>query len=201
MASGPSKQELEMYWNNSRQYFDELAKHYQETDPEYYRTNILPFYNNPFQNTYSTQNKKSGNKAAALFAVMGIVAILGVGAAVLFFVLRDSSTEFIEKQTQKIEESIIGKDLKEFETIEKDSKENTKDSKENTKDSKETVTDEEDSEGLNSDDHFIIGSKKISEKDYDKAEYHFKKVKKGTQYYEQSQQLLKNMKYLRKYAK
>lgn len=194
MASGPSKQELEMYWNNSRQYFDELAKHYQETDPQYYKQNILPFYNNPFQNTYSAQNKTSGSKAAALFVVIGLVAVLGVGAAVVFFLLRDSSTEFIEKQTQKIEESISGKDVKEFETIEKDPKENIKDPK-------ETVIDEEDSDGLDSEDHFIIGSKKISEKDYDKAEYHFKKVKKGTQYYEQSQQLLKNMKYLRKYAK
>jgi hypothetical protein len=194
MASGPSKQELEMYWNNSRQYFDELAKHYQETDPEYYKKHILPFYNNPFQNTYSAQNKTSGSRAAVMFVLITFIGVMGIGAAAAFFMLRDSSTEFIEEQTKKVEESIIGKDLKEFETIEKDSKENTKDSK-------ETVIDEEDSEGLNSDDHFIVGSKKIAEKDYDKAEYHLKKVKKGTQYYEQSQQLLKNMKYLRRFAK
>jgi len=194
MASGPSKQELEMYWNNSRQYFDELAKHYQETDPEYYKKHILPFYNNPFQNTYTAQNKRSGSKAAVLFVVIAVFAILGIGAAGLFFVLSDSSSDFIEEQTKKVEESIIGKDSKEFETIEKEPEGNTKDSK-------ETVVDEEDSDGLSSDDHFIVGSKKIAEKDYDKAEYHLKKVKKGTQYYEQSQELLKNMKYLRRFAK
>lgn len=194
MASGPSKKELEMYWNNSRQYFDELAKHYQETDPQYYKQNILPFYNNPFQNTYSAQNKRSGSKTAALFVAIAVLVIIGVGAAGLFFVLRDSSTEFIEEQTKKVEESITGKDSKEFETIEKDPKSNTRDSK-------ETVVDEEDDEGMGSEDHFIVGSKKIAEKDYDKAEYHLKKVKKGTQYYEQSQELLKNMKYLRRFAK
>ncbi len=194
MASGPSKQELEMYWNNSRQYFDELAKHYQETDPQYYKQFILPFYNNPFQNTYTAQNKRSGSKSALMFVVIGFVVVMGVGAAVLFFLLSDSSTEFIEEQTKKIEESVSGKDIKEFETIGKDSAKN--------KDQKETLAEEEeDSEGLSSEDHFIVGSKKIAEKDYDKAEYHLKKVKKGTQYYEQSQQLLKNMKYLRKFAK
>jgi len=194
MASGPSKQELEMYWNNSRQYFDELAKHYQETDPEYYKKHILPFYNNPFQSTNTVQNKRSGSRAAVLFVAIAMFAVIGVGAAVMFFVLSESSTDFVEEQTKKVEESIIGEDLKEFETIKKDPKDNSKEQEENN-------IDQEDEEGLSSEDHFIVGSKKIAEKDYDKAEYHLKKVKKGTQYYEQSQELLKNMKYLRRFAK
>ena len=47
----------------------------------------------------------------------------------------------------------------------------------------------------------MIGSKKIGDKDYDKAEYHLKQVKPGSTYYEQSKQLLESIKYLRKYDK
>ena len=51
------------------------------------------------------------------------------------------------------------------------------------------------------DDDFILGSKYISEKDYDKAEEHLKKIKPGSKNYEQAQQLLESIKYLRKYDK
>ena len=44
MATGPSKEELEMYWKSSRQYFDELAKYYKTADPEYYDVYIGPYY-------------------------------------------------------------------------------------------------------------------------------------------------------------
>ena len=73
--------------------------------------------------------------------------------------------------------------------------------KDDTKTSKNDDSDKDDNSSLSSDDHFIIGSKKIGEKDYDKAEYHLKQVKPGTQYYEQSKQLLESLKFLRKYDK
>jgi hypothetical protein len=42
-----TKEELEEYYKNSRQYFDNLAKYYLEMDKDYYNEFIAPIYNNP----------------------------------------------------------------------------------------------------------------------------------------------------------
>jgi hypothetical protein len=62
MPSGPSKQELEMYWKDSRQYFDELARYYKESDKAYYDEYIAPFYSNLIQ--FQKQEKRRRHKAA-----------------------------------------------------------------------------------------------------------------------------------------
>src|SRR4030095_8231445 len=179
MPSGPSKQELEMYWRDSRQYFDELARYYKESDKAYYDEYIAPFYSNPLYNISGSSGKKSGGVKLLIVLVVFFFLIAG-GGAVLFFIISEYSSNdtdpvFKEKKTESVnkEESIT----------------------------KENEKEPGDDSSLSSDDHFIIGSKKIGEKDYDKAEYHLKKVKPGTQYYEQAKQLLDNMKYLRKYNK
>jgi hypothetical protein len=188
MAGGPSKEDLQMYWQNSRQYFDELANHYRQADPEYYRTYIQPFYNNPFANVPSSKRSGSGGAKLAIVAVALMILIAGAGA-VFFLVLRSESlteNDKIEKKQSTDEPRVREK-----------APSNEKDNRESIVPSEE----EEDPDGMTSDDHFIVGSKKIAEKDYDQAEYHLKKVKPGTTYYKQSKELLKNMNLLRKYDK
>lgn len=187
MAGGPSKEELQMYWQNSRQYFDELANHYRQADPEYYRTNIQPFYDNPFANVQS--NRRSGGGIKLVFVAVAFLVLIAAGAGVFFMVFQSD----IKTETDKLEKRLESVDEPEV----KEKKEKTE------KPGKELTVpeEEEDTDGMTSDDHFIVGSKKIADKDYDKAEYHLKKVKPGSQYYRQSKELLKNMELLRKYDK
>ncbi len=187
MAGGPSKEELQMYWQNSRQYFDELANHYRQADPEYYRAHIQPFYDNPFANVQRGKQPGGGAKILPVFVFLLVLAIGAAGAA--YFIFRDD----LSTETKKLEKIIGSDDEQKVREIEPGTEKEKKELK--------TPDEEEDSDGMTSDDHFIVGSKKIAEQDYDKAEYHLKKVKPGTEYYEQSKELLKNMKYLRKYRK
>jgi t-SNARE complex subunit (syntaxin) len=125
MSSGPSKQELDMYWKNSRQYFDELAKHYRETDPEYYNKYIAPYYANPFVSQPEFQTQSSGKQGSTVTGggskiltvmIAMILLIVGMGAAVFFLLNKAPETNersrSVEKETrqtnqpedQKIEE-------------------------------------------------------------------------------------------------
>lgn len=94
---GPSKEELENYFKNSRQYFDELAKYYLESDREYYDKYIAPFYNNPFRRS-GTQGSGSGGSKLILAIAMFLV--IAAGAAVFLLVSTKSDKEVIE-ETQK----------------------------------------------------------------------------------------------------
>ena len=173
MSSGPSKEELEMYWKSSRQYFDELANYYRTADPAYYNEYIAPFYSNPF-NTVSAGRQGSSRGVKAVFVSVFTSVILVVIGMAVFLLSSNDSVDF--KKVEKIFESSDDKDIKE-----------------NTKPS------ENDEKNVLPDDEFIIGAKYLAEKDYDKAEQHLKKVKKDDKYYKEAQELLKNIKYLRKY--
>jgi len=185
MASGPSKQDLEMYWQSSRQYFDELAAYYKQADPEYYKTYIMPFYSNPLGSV--SQSGSTGSSGASKLIVVAVifVFIMAAGGVGVFLLLNEKSSKENDKQNEpdKKEQKLESKE------------------KEETKTPRNDDSDEGDETSLSSDDHFLIGSKKIADKDYDKAEYHLKQVKPGTQYYEQSKQLLESIKLLRKYDK
>jgi hypothetical protein len=171
MSSGPSKEELEMYWKNSRQYFDELANYYKTADPVYYNQYIAPFYSNPFNQTASS-NRSSGSKMALLFAFVAFMIIAAAGVGVFFFVSKEQEkTDYKEKYIDQPED--------------KNQKEDTKSAEQDTF----------------PDDEFLLGAKYLAEKDYDKAEEHLKKVNPGDRNYKEAQQLLKNIKYLRKYNK
>lgn len=180
MPSGPSKQELEMYWKDSRQYFDELAKYYKESDKAYYDEYIAPFYSNPFTSVSETGGSRSGGAAKLVIVMAILIFLLAAGAAAVFLLMNENSGKDKENDSGKTEKK-----------LESEEKEKTK-----TPGNKDSETGDESS--LSSDDHFIIGSKKIADKDYDKAEYHLKQVKPGSQYYEQSKRLLESIKYLRK---
>jgi hypothetical protein len=198
MPNGPSKQELEMYWQNSRQYFDELAAHYKKADPQYYKEYIEPFYTNPFAAASSGGKQKTGGGKAAILIVAVLVLMFGVVAAaglIFYFGSQDSGTKEKDKYTKQVEE-----ELKKDENIRKELEKEGLKLEEDVKKKNEEHSTEDPSE-LSPEDNFIIGSKYISEKKYDKAEYHLKKIKKGDKYYEQAQQLLENMSLLRKYNK
>ena len=188
MASGPSKQELEMYWQNSRQYFDELAKHYLQADPQYYKEYIQPFYSNPFRtssgSTVSAPRQFSGGAKLAILAFILLI-VIGIAGVVFFLVFQTSGIEniFDEKKTSQ-------KETIQRETVPKSEEVNP------------TSPEEEENPGsLSPEDNFIIGSKYLGEKKYDKAEYHLKQIKPGQKYYKEAQQILKNMKFLREHNK
>jgi hypothetical protein len=171
MPSGPSKEELEMYWKTSRNYFDELAKYYKTADPAYYNRYIAPYYSNPFSTGSASQNSPGAKKLFIVIAVFILVFTSGI-AAFLFISTEkggyDNSGDNRQVDIPKEEKSISGdKELEKY---------------------------------LEGDD-FIVGSKFLAEKDYDKAEEHFKKIKPGDKNYKSAQQLLESIKYLRKYDK
>jgi len=172
MASGPSKEQLEMYWKQSRQYFDELANYYRTADPQYYNEHIAPFYSNPLY-VVSSGKKGSAGARAVLLSVIVLIAV-GIAGIAVFFISTSEQEKTDTKKTGKNIEKSTDKDIKTYENEEKD--------------------------GF-PDDDFIQGSKYIAEKDYDKAEEHLKKIKPGDKNYREAQQLLKSIKYLRKYNK
>lgn len=83
---GPSKEELKNYFQNNRQYFDELAKYYRELDPKYYEEYITPFYRNPFNASGSGGNKKGCMTLTVSIALL----IAGLTAGIVFFVMQES---------------------------------------------------------------------------------------------------------------
>ena len=104
MASGPSKEELEMYWKSSRQYFDELANYYKTADPSYYEKFIAPFYNNPFIN--SASSKRGGSSWAILVMAVIVFFLIGFAAVgVLYFTSAESEPE-INYEPPKIEKKV-----------------------------------------------------------------------------------------------
>jgi len=78
---GPSKEELANYFKHNRKYFDELAKNFKNSDPDYYNKYIAPFYHNQF---IDPVNKKGAPRfvmviAGASFAlVMAVVTVVSV---------------------------------------------------------------------------------------------------------------------------
>ncbi|HEY3250335.1 MAG TPA: hypothetical protein VGK25_04380, partial [Ignavibacteria bacterium] len=108
-----------------------------------------------------------------IVSFLAVIMLMAVGVAIFLF-STDNSSDY--KKVEKIFESSDDKDVK-------------KDTKPSDNERKKKFPDDE----------FILGSKYLAEKDYDKAEEHLKKIKKDSEYYQQAQELLKNMKYLRKY--
>lgn len=174
MTSGPSKEELEMYWKSSRQHFDELAKYYKTADPAYYNQFIAPYYSNLF-NRVSSGNSGSGVKKSLLISIALFFMILTAGIAVFFFSAKEQgSFKKTERQIETTKDNNGKEDIK---------------------------LSDKDIENIFSGDDFIIGSKYLAEKDYDNAEEHLKKIKPGEKNYKEAQQLLESIKYLRKYDK
>jgi hypothetical protein len=81
MSSGPSREELLNYWKTSRAYFDELARHYKTSDPDYYKSHIEPFYTNPL---YSAGNKSSGFSNRIIITIIIYISMIIFGIILSF---------------------------------------------------------------------------------------------------------------------
>jgi tetratricopeptide (TPR) repeat protein len=165
--SGPSREELENYFKNSRPYFDELAKHYYETDRDYYNKYIAPFYS-PFGAILPV--KKGTGSRITVLAAMILVGV--IGAAVAFFIALAPETDSPREQKQ-IE------DVREKSDIEADEKTKSKDT---ASVKKKKLSDYE--KGI---DYYESG-------DYDNAERYFKKVPVTDKNYGDAQQKIVEMK-------
>lgn len=195
MATGPSKEDLETYWQSSRQYFDELARHYQTADPEYYREFIKPFYDNPFRSVSSGQQGKSGGGGKIMVIAVFLLVLIGALSAGLFFILGSS-----ESVKEKVEELTSDKEVTEQKTTKE--KKITREETGITEEPSETEeTTGDNTEELSGEDNYIIGAKYIAEKKYDKAAWHLKQIKKGDKRYKEAQQLLESIKYLKRFNK
>jgi tetratricopeptide (TPR) repeat protein len=97
--AGPSKEELEYYYKNSRQYFDELARHYYTADREYYDKYIAPFYG-PFAGI--TPSGTPSGARPALLTIAILIAILTAGIA-FFLISFQQGTK--DTETKKVEET------------------------------------------------------------------------------------------------
>ena len=168
--SGPSKEELENYYKNSRPYFDELARHYYATDRQYYDKYIAPFYS-PFAGI--TPGTASSRARPVIFSVAILVAVLIAGIAVFLLSVEQESED---KETKRIEES----------------KEPVK--KEITGQKKSTDTLSSRKYQI----EYEKGLVYFNEKDYVNAEKYFKRIPKSDKNYDNAQKMLKAIKELKK---
>lgn len=192
MANGPSKEDLEMYWQNSRQYFDELANHYRQADPDYYNKFIKPFYDNPFRTAgsqYNSANRTSGGGGAKVIIVAFVMlAVIGIAGAAIFFLLYSSGPDVKEKF-----EKISGEEKNgEEKTV---TKENT-----NGVDPVEPAP-EENPGDLSDQDKLILGAQYIGQEKYDKAAYYLKQIPPESKHYKDAQQMLKSIQLIKKTKK
>jgi hypothetical protein len=104
MTDKPSKEQLEIYFRNSRKYFDSLAEHYKKTDPEYYNKVMKPvMYKNYFNQ--SSGGSKPG-RPVMVFAIAVLLLIAGAAAAVFFAVSESGDINTVqESQSEKVEAS------------------------------------------------------------------------------------------------
>lgn len=105
---GPTKEELENYFKNNRKYFDELARNYKVSDPEYYNKFIAPFYG--YTETVNAGSKAPQRKVAL---TAGLAIIVGISAFLMIFFTKQNeevekviTSEKIEKLTQELNSSI-----------------------------------------------------------------------------------------------
>ena len=84
MSSGPTPEEFRNYWNNNRQYFETLAKYYAETDKEYYRNYIAPFYG-PF--------RSGSGKPKLLIFLSAFILVMGIAVAAVLFLVTQKDSE------------------------------------------------------------------------------------------------------------
>ena len=168
MASGPSKEELQYYYQNNRQYFDSLAKYYADTDREYYNKFIAPFY--------STFRPQKGS-ARSVIAVMLFILIMGAAAGVFFMVKSDKPQikENIQRNRELIEPNI------KIDTV--------KPPVEIVDSSSEIVSDESED--------YEKGMKYYHKLDYANAEKYFNRVPENNRKYKDAQKKLFELKFIK----
>jgi len=170
-ADGPSKKELEYYFKNSRKYFDELAKHFYETDRDYYDKYIAPFYS-PFGSM--TPGSKPRNKAALSLVIAGLLVILALGLSIFLILEKPDDIDVTPgKKTEEPEENV----------------------RRNSEKQEKPSGDKENNVNKQSD--YEKGLEFYRQKDYDAAERYFNKVTEDDDNYDDAQKRLEKIKKLR----
>jgi hypothetical protein len=173
MPSGPSKKELDMYWKNSRQYFDELAEHYRQTDPGYYKEYIAPYYANPFVsqgNSGSVQVSGSGGSKTVPVMVSAALLVASLSAGI-FFILQT-------EQAAEDKGGPVERNVEPVKPVQPDAEKKN-----------ETVPEETPATIKPSED-YEKGLGYFSNKEFDKAEEHLKKVPADDPNYKNAQRRL-----------
>lgn len=169
----PSKEQLQKYFKENRRYFDDLAKHYKESDREYYDSHIAPLY---YGKTFAAV--KGRGCGASVFIILAAILVLGVGVAVFFLV-------GVEQQPESIEYK-----------IEKPAEENTPGVPEDGTGKTKEKVDPPDSPAFGSD--YDDGMYYFEKQQYKKAEEHFKKVKEDDPNYYMALMMLQALRDLKK---
>jgi len=172
-ADGPSKEQLEYYFKNSRPYFDELAKQLYDTDRDYYNKYIAPFYSSPFGG--APVRSTSAPRRTAVFTVAGAVVALLV-AGISFFLTLQKPDDTNYEQKKEIEDTQEKARSKPDEQIEEP----------DTKTKSDKLS------------NYEKGLKFYKQKDYDAAARYFNKVTKVDDNYDNAQRKLEQIKKLRK---
>jgi len=173
MTTGPSKEELQDYWNNNRQYFDELAKYYLESDREYYTKFIAPFYSNPFKRSSPPAGGGAGKFLIVIAAFFGVIA----AGAVAFMVLMNGSPD-----DEVVHKKVMGPNADP--TIKPAVIADKPDTTANIPPAPPSPD-------------YDKGLKYLHNKDYDNAEKYFKQVPKGDKNYVQALKKLAEIKIIR----
>lgn len=167
---GPSKEELANYYKNNRKYFDELAKHFKQTDTAYYNQYIAPFYDNSF---VSISGKRSGRPIIAIFVAMLAVLISGI---IMFFVANKESSNVREYEKNGAKQKINTDSINDNYDIQSDQREML--------DTLSTIKDLGDYEkGIM---YYNFG-------DYDKAKKYLQKIQRNDILYKDAKEKLKEI--------
>lgn len=175
---GPSKEELEKYFKSNRKYFDELARNYKVSDPDYYNKFIAPFYGQ------GTSGINAPNRR--IFLTAGLAALVGIGAFMMIFFVKQNEEaapiitgDKIEKLTEELSTGI---DTMTGKSGEMEKKSDTLDR-------------------IKKNYNFNHGKFLFKLRKYDEAEEFLRKVPKGHPDYEQAEFMLKEIKKERKTKK
>lgn len=82
----PSREQMEYYYDHNRSYFESMAEHYKEADPDYYDKVIAPVKREaPYRAGYDDNKAKKG-----LFVIAAVMVLLvGLAAAMISFFMMD----------------------------------------------------------------------------------------------------------------
>jgi hypothetical protein len=179
---GPTKEELEKYFKNNRKYFDELAKNYKITDPDYYNKNIAPFYGYTFD---SAGNKKPSPRRLVIMA--GLAIAVSFGISLLVFFIQDKSERKPIITAEQVEELAEESSHSKIDTgiVNNITSQKLLDTMEKAKDNA----------------NFNHGKFLFKVKKYEEAEEYLKKVPKSHPEYEQVEYMLKEIKKYKKEKK
>jgi hypothetical protein len=172
-ADGPSKEQLEYYFKNSRQYFDELAKQFYDSDRDYYNKFIAPFYGSPFGGAPHKTNS-AGSRSAVFLVAGAVVALLVAGISFFLTLQKPDDTNY--EQKKEIEETHEKARSKPDEQV------------------KQPDSQTESNKKLSDYDN---GLKFYNQKDYDVAQRYFNKVTKDDDNYDDAQNKIEQIKKLR----